>query len=363
MKHTLKLSYILTWLGLLSIMIFMGSVNAAMKIWWQDIDTSDVEWHISRLHSLYVWQWAVFAWLVTKDRALHITNWLVVWNGTVNSEMGTIAWGNDNKISDGNHAWIAGWQGNQIISWQGDINKGDNSVIGWWNNNTIQWNNSVIVGGNENAILPSTQSVSRNWEGSVILWWNQNEASNGWIVFWWSKNRARWANNLVMWQNAKGWDGSFIWNDGSKEAEADSFSAYIWAENWILIGTYDPKPGVNLVVNGAMKIWWDTSESAVAWEIRVVEGCFYAYDWEYRHIINQSDSSECDALPISNTCAFGNVELQAWDEAQAYSARTSSDCSLILAQVVCTPEWKLVNKYDSSDETHKYAYCYTFTSN
>ena len=346
MKHTSKkYSLLLCWLGVIGLLaVFVGTVNA-IQIWWKTVEIpSSIQHHTSRLHSLFVWN----GWLIATEDRLNISNWLILGNGSSNSSKTTIAWGLTNKIwSNSSNSWIAWWQNNEV--------SGSNSVIGWGIGNKIgEWdgfaNKAVIAWGEGNQILPPTTDVIT--DPSVVVWWYANKSQNWWTVLGGAGNTAKWANNLVLWQNAK-WDNwSFAWN-----WEAKQFSAYIWAENWILIGTNERKDGINLVINWAMKIWWDNTAAAVAWEMRVVNGCFYAYDWEYRHVITQSAAEDnCDDFEnISKQCLFGNVWLETWDKAEAYPERVASNCGTP-QEVVCGADWKL--RKTGSTSTERYAYCY-----
>ena len=349
MKHTSKkYSLLLCRLGVIGLLaVFVGAVNA-IQIWWKTVEIpSSIQHHTSRLHSLFVWNGSTSAWLIATEDRLNISNGLILGDGSSDSSKTTIAWGLTNKIwSNSSNSWIAWWQNNEL--------SGTNSVIGWWIGNKIGEgdgfaNKAVIAWGEGNQILPPTSNTIT--DPSVVVWWYDNKSQNWWTVLWGAGNTAKWINNLVLWQNAEGGNWSFAWN-----WKAEQFSAYIWAENWILIGTNEHKDGINLVINWAMKIWWDNTAAAVAWEMRVVNGCFYAYDWEYRHVITQSAAEDnCDDFEnISKPCLFGNVCLDTWDKAMAYPQRVASNCGTP-QEVVCEADWK-VRKAGSSLDW--YAYCY-----
>lgn len=329
MKHTLNSSRLIGFVVLGALVLLFASTTKGLEIKKMD-NISD---HISRLHSLYLWKGS-FAGMITDSKRLNITNGLVVWNSTVSSTMATVGWGLDNNIKNNSQwAWIAGWQQNKIEN-------GQNSVIGWGNNNNIWWNNAVVAGWQNNK---GTQ------EGAVVLWWYGNESSKDWMVFWGSGNKAQWANSLVLWEGAKGNAWSFAWN-----GEAVSDSARIDASNWILINTYDKVDGVNLVVNWAIKIWGQVNWNEYAGEIRMISGCFYAYDWVYWHVVNQS-AEGCNVKEIKSTCRFGNVELQPGDVVTAFKNRVSANCAYESAIAICDgSDWKV----KAGSVEYPYPYCY-----
>ena len=338
MKHiSKKSSLLLCWLGAVALLtLFTGSVNA-IKIGNNTVEIpSNIQQHRSRLYSLYV---SESAWLIVEDGRLNITKWFVIGNGSSNSSDATILWGTHNSIwNNSSNSWIAWWEQNTI--------NGGNSVIGWWMENRISADLWVIAWGKKNTITKTNSSLSTP---SVIAWWYNNTVNNWWTILGGADNTANWLDSLVFWQNAKGGQWSFAWN-----WEAEQFSAYIWAGNWVLIGTTEPKEGINLVVNWTMSIWWDTTSSAVAWEMRSVNGCFYAYDGQNWHIIGQYRNECGDGLDIGTNCEFGNVLLQVWDRVDAYPEMASTNC--VSQKVVCGADWKL--RGEGSNNTERYPYCY-----
>ena len=332
-----KRNYLLLILVVVFIVLF--NVSSAITIDSELFEGVDYQ-HRARLHSLFLEKdddtWYAFASLIAYKNHLIISNWLVIWtyNSVTNSKMGSIWWWLWNSIDDADYAWIAGWTANTISRW-------DNSVIWWWSNNTIIWSDAVIAWWNNND--------ATTW--GIIVWWQGNTAE-WWIVLWWVGNTSRWWKNLIFWKGAGWWDGSFAWN-----GEARDYSAYIWARNWVLIWTYDAITWVNLVVNWAVKLGWNDSTGWVAWEIKVVWWCFYAYDWEYWHLINQSWTWGCEWFEAAQPCLFWNVQLQAWDRVSAYNAIISTECRA--EEVVCK-NWELVSVDDETDKSYKYAYCFAW---
>jgi len=340
MKRTSKKSsLLLCWLGAVALLtVFTGSVNA-IKIGNDTVKIPDnIQQHISRLYSLYV---SESAGLEVKNDRLNITQWFIIGNGSSNSSDTTILWGTNNEIwSSSSNSWIAWWQENII-------NSAKSSVIWWWIRNTISADMWVIAWGEGNTI--TKWSVSTDSAPSVIVWWYNNKANDWWIILGGAENIANWANSLALWEKAEAGQWSFAWN-----WKAKPYSAHIWASNWVLIGTMETKKGINLVVNWTMSIWWDTTSPAVAWEMRSINGCFYAYDGQNWHIVGQY-RNECDGvLDVSDNCKFGNVLLQMWDKVEAYPQRASTNC--IPQTVVCGENWTL--KGEGSDNTDRYPYCY-----
>ena len=327
------------------IAVFLTAVNfssAAIQISVKNI----LDWvkvHQARLHSLYLTEWSdentydtPLVWLKTNGNHILVSNGLLVWkNNSIEwSSMVAIGWWDSNTIQNSKNSWIAGWNWNRISNWS-------NSIIWWWSSNTITWPDAVIAWWNSNK--------ATTW--GIVVWWSNNTAKNNGVVFWWLSNTAEWYNSLILWSWSKWWNWSFAWN-----GEAKDYSAYIWAKNGVLIWTYDTIAWVNLVVNGGIKLWWDEKTKWTAWEIRVVWWCFYAYDWEYWHVINQSWKSNCSWLPAADTCEFWAIQLQAWDRVFAYKDWISTDCSSI--EVVCLENWDLVSVSSPNEKDYKYPYCY-----
>lgn len=331
MKRSSKLVCLFS-LWLLSGLFTMIAANVTngIKI---DLDKfNDITTHRTnqkaRLKLLYLWDWSdneSAGWMATSSDAATLDvfkglivnssfsdleyGWalIVVWwwqKNIINwSNQSGIAWWYDNKIkkettsaSDINNAAIGGGDGNSV--------SGENGVVAWWKKNT--WN-----------------------EGWVVLWWFDN-ISDG-VVLWWRGNTAG-TNGLAMWQWAKWRDWSFVWNDNAAEpVEAVANSARIWAQKWVLIGTYTPKEGVSLVVEWPIKIWNNSSDMSTGtpWEIRSLNnGCLYAHDGSKWHILGNSDQTACSAGItdyLAKTCDFGVISLQEWDEVYAYSMRYSPD--------------------------------------
>lgn len=318
-------------LGLSLIWFSLGNTNG-VRI------TSITAAHQPRMYTLYLWA-DEDVWIKTSDNNLIITNWMVVWDmdSYSRSTAASIWWWVSNRIdSNSNYAWIWWGEGNSITNWE-------NSIIWWWLRNAIYGQNAVVAWW--------TTNESHSW-GSV-MWWSENVAESNWVVLWWYNNAA-YENSLALWKDANAVGKSFAWN-----ATADANSARIDASNWILIWTTIPITWVNLVVNWAIKIWWTSSATWVAWEIRFVSGCFYAYDWIIWHIINRNSTWSCNAFTVSEVCKFGNIELQEWDVVTWYKAIISTNCDADTNKrsVKCTA-WELL---DSSWNTwFTSPYCYTW---
>ena len=332
-------------LPLIAAFLLALNFSGAIKITVRNIlDDANNYSHRVRLHSLYLTEWFedseddYLVWMKTFNNHLLVSNGLLIWktNNIEWSRMVTIWWWNNNRIQNSENSWIAGGAENKIFTW-------DNSVIWWWYNNRIEWSDAVIAWWDNNRATA--------W--GIVVWWSGNLAKNKGIVFWWEWNVADWFNNLVLGKNAEWWEWSFAWN-----GKANNYSAYIWAKNWVLIWTYDTITWVNLVVNWAIKLWWDTEASWTPWEIRVVWWCFYAFDWSYWHVINQSWKSGCTWLPAVGTCEFWAVQLQAWDKVTAYKDTISTSCSS--SEVVCL-NWELVGISNPSEKDYIYPYCHEIT--
>jgi hypothetical protein len=202
----------------------------------------------------------------------------------------------------------------------------DNAAIGWGMDNSILWENWVVAG----------WSTNKWGEGWVVLWWSSNVATG--VVLWWKNNSVD-KDWLAMWQWAIWKEWSFVWNDSADKVTAISNSARIWAQKWVLIGTYTPKDGVSLVVNWPVKLWdADDSVLNVPWEIRSKNGCLYAFDGNGWHVLGNASAGNCNDLQLAKTCKFGRILLQQWDLAEAYSMiyHSSNGCEANKTDVVCT---------------------------
>lgn len=294
-----------------------GSFSSALNIWSILNSVSTGEKHVTRLYELILSDNGAGDWVMIniKDNHLTISNGIVVWDNDSSADwqFSSIWWWTQNKIESSNYAWIAWWTSNKIKNW-------DNSVIWGWNDNTIEWSNAVIAWGESNNA----------WELWIILWWNNNTASQNGVALWGKWNNA-WTNSLVMWSWAS-WKRAF-----ARNASAEENSARIDAKSGVLIWTTESIPWVSLVVNWAVKIDWNGSrdDNWIAGEIRVVSGCFYAFDWKYRHVISQANNPEDCTWFVSNaTCDFWNVRLQQWDQVTWYNAKLSTNCEA--KRVVCS---------------------------
>ena len=321
-----------------------GSFSSALNIWSDVLNIiSTGDRHVTRLYELTLspngeWTWVVLNINPLKDQ-LNISNGLVVWNENSSSEwqFSSIWWWMTNSIEDSNYAWIA-----------------------WWTNGKISlWHNSVIWGWNWNTI---------NGQNAIIAWWDGNSATEFWVIVWWSSNKSA-KNGVALWgQNNSGGENSLVMWSGSKwknafarNAKTIDNSARIDAKSGVLIGTTESIPWVSLVVNWAIKINWDRSDRSnwVAWEIRVVDGCFYAFDWQYRHVISQTNNSEeCTWFATTETCIFGNVRLQQWDQVTWYNATISTSC--VGERVVCSGGALLTVAWNT--EGYNSPYCYETTN-
>ena len=221
-------------------------------------------------------------------------------------------------------------------------------MIWWGNTNKANWENAVVVGWDHNT--------SAGW--SVVVWWKWNNAVDGGIVLWWEGNTWR-PNSLALGKNATSNEGSFAWNWTASED-----SAYINASNGTLINTTTPIAWVNLVVDGAVKVEWNTTDAWVYWEIRYVGGCFYWYDGSKWHVMNRwndrNNNNECGAFPSTTAkfCYFGNTILWDGDTAIAYQNPYSTNCSASTnRKTVTCINWSL------SPSWYTHPYCYPIHAN
>lgn len=315
--------------------------------------------HKVRLKSLSLWTWYPLTgyyeiklqWLNSFD----IVGWLAVWTGATNISSGsflvTIGWWKGNLVS-WTWAWIVGWEANYINGWK-------NVVIWGGKNNNVGGEQSVVWGGNWNKV--------NNWSG-VILGWSDNEVSDSSIVLWWQNNKANWKNNLLLGaKTTSSWKSStFVWGDSSQNCSSlVNESATVCASKGVLIWTYNRLTGVNLVVNGAVKIAWGLW-SWTAWEIKMVSWCVYSFDGSKRYIFGKQSKSDtsCTNLlgeDLGKICKFGKIELQEWDTVYAYLQPYSTNCDSVdnKHRVECK-WWKL---YDSTNSTqYIYPSCYNVST-
>ena len=274
---------------------------------WLTIETSTVADHVLRLHSLFLGEDSSQTYIKSNNNNLTISGWLVVWLGNSASSNAVVAGWSGNKIeNDSNYSVIAWWSGNEIK------NSGHNAVIGWWNSNAITWENAVILWWSNNTA----------WKGWVVLWWGNNNASDNWVALWWQNNTAG-ANSLAMWSWAKATSGSFAWSASANDGEAR-----IDAKSGVLINTWTAINGVDLLVNGMIKVWgnnttWDADQ---AWEIRFVNGNFYSYDGTWWYLMTTTGQN-ASAINTKKSCQWGNVVLQHWDFATWYNEEFATFCS------------------------------------
>ena len=315
MKKISKKS-ILSWLALLWATLIIWFVNALL------IDTENsVNLPNVLVHSLFLWSDSKKAhvYMSGESKVLRIWSWLMLRDLDIG-----IGWWSGNKIENG---------------------VDPTKVIGWWVDN---------------------RSISDGW---VVVWWFDNEANN-WVVVWWFGNQANestilgWLNNktsssnsLVFWSGASANDYWFSWNsnifDKSKMARID-------AESGVLIWTYNPVTGVNLVVNWAVKIWWKKiEEGGVKGEIRAVSWCYYAFDGSSWNVINNWNNTSCSEVLMDWICKFGNVWFFSGDLVYWYKEPYALNC---VQFVWMCRWWSIFSWSDWSVILEKYVdiypYCY-----
>ena len=346
MKHTVNKFWLLWLCLLLSVFAIRSMVNAADSGVRMDPTYPARVWYRSVLHTLNLWDlWWTTATLHTDADIwkLEFSNGLVVWDSqTVGAGINNavIGWGKGNTVS-ANYAAV-GW-------WESNVANAKYAVVWWGKENRANWQNAVVVGWNNN--------IAAGW--SVVVWWEWNRAEDGWVVLWWKSNISH-SNSLALWQNATSNEGSFIWNWSETRKIAENNSVNIYTTNWTLVGTTTPINWVNLVVNGAVKVEWNTTDAWVYWEIRNVGGCFYWFDGEKWHVMNRwndiNNNDECDAFP-SNTakfCYFGNTILWDGDTTTAYTQPygTGTRCNSVYKKTIkCNGVKDSLLSY--------YPYCYT----
>lgn len=343
MKYTVNKFWLLWLCLLLSIFAIRSMVNAADSGVRMDPTYPARVWYRSVLHTLNLGSATENGNLVVADWKLQFSNGLIVWdNHTVSvgtNGRAVIGWGWNNTVS-ANYAAV--WWG------QSNVANANYAVVWWGNTNKANWQNAVVVGWDHNTAAA--------W--SVVVWWQSNTAQAGWVVLWWKNNTSH-LNSLALGQNATSNEGSFAWNSNAWED-----SAYINASRWTLVGTTTPIAWVNLVVDGAVQVEWNTVDAWVKWEIRYVGGCFYWYDGSKWHVMNRWNdvnyNSECTAFSTDTAkfCYFGNTILWDGDTAIGYQNPYSTNCnsSTNRKTVTCT-NWSI------SPSTHKHPYCYTIHAN
>ena len=364
MKKSSKLACLFS-LWLLSGLFTVVSINVTVWAWvrmdWtQFTNLQEQTLHKARLRTLYLWNGENTeneAWMSATEKTLDIFKWLIV----------------EKSLVDINSKWslivIGGWQNNTISN---TSNEGvSNSGIAWWEGNTINVNNAAIGGWSSNSV---------SWENGVVAWWFRNNWNAGWVVLWWQTNTADgvvlwwesntvWENGLAMWNWAVWGKWAFVRNDGTYQWDpAKDYSALIWTRDWVLIWTYETKPGVSLVVNWPIQVWNTTQTSGIGGEIRSIGGCLYAFDEEKWHVLGKSSVWSCNGAPgmnLAQTCEFGRVLLQEWDKVMAYSTNYSkTECSS--KEVVCThnngstnhTDWILVTTDAQKETIYVYPSCF-----
>lgn len=336
MKHISKKSAL--WLFFLAVAVLIWCVNAILIT----VDNDYSKLHKIRLHTLNVWTGDYYAkFMVGKDQdVLWFSSWLLIgdtlldesWN-PVDNEVVFLWWGKANIFWSKGIAWIGWWSGNQ------NLIATDNRI----------W---VVWGWGQNEVR----------DGWVVLWWYNNHANQGWVVVWWHDNGKVYStiNSVILWWNKNTaqssslafWSGSvaknnsFSWNANNTKNR----SARIDASNWVLIGTYTGIDGVNLVVDGAMKIDSKSSlwEDGIKGQVVVVNWCFYAYDGHNWHVINKWGWCASDSIP-EWSCIFGNVILLHWEAMSGYFVPFDKDCSSKTWDAVCN---------NTVLEWATYPYCY-----
>ena len=339
MKYISKKSAL--WLLLLFVAVIVGCVNAIL-ITVNNGD--DYSLHKVRLHTLNVWSGEEYARFEVDDggHRLWFSSWLVIWSNVHdpydhfdNISGVFVGGGSGHELWSRWFQWIWWWYHNATnVAIDGDI-----GVIWWWaENQLLKW---VILWWYNNKI-PNTSA--RN---SVILWWNSSEckAANC-VIIWWSKNSAG-ESSLAFWSGAETENNSFSWNAVNNKER----SARIDASGWVLIGTYTGIDGINLVVNGAVKL----DSRSFTWvgvkgEIAVVSWCVYAYNGSDWYSVSKWDGCS-SGLPVWS-CQFGNVILLNGDiiENGGYSEPYDEDCD--------SKKWDVKCENGNLDWSYIYPYCY-----
>ncbi len=350
MKSVSKLAYLSGWLFLWSVFV-IGMMNVTQ---WVDeefvmptMDATVIEAMQShRVHLKSLWLWesenvSDYARLEAWESNLNVLNGLFVWGWNVWSDVSlVVVWWWDQNGMYSSSAWIAGWFSNTISV------GANNSAIGGGANNTVSWENGVVAWWNSNTVWSG-------W-GVVVGWWNNNSGEY-WVVVWGSNN-STWRYWLSFGHSSRWGERSFSWNDWSYGWGSwwTDNSAYIGASGWVLIWTYTPKSGVNLVVNGAVKIGWESDEWR-PWEIKMFGGCFYAYDGNKWHVLGKSSMAwwNCSHVDLARICGFWSTKLLEWDIAIWYSAPYAPNCNSIKQEVTCGSDGNL------NPSAYSYPYCYS----
>lgn len=350
MRHILKLVCSL-WSILLLGVFFWGEIVIAAS---SDvvINPNDLKnAHRVSLNSLNLWSWSLtnfYEVAIERPEIFDILTWLVVGQWTTKFNWWSLAviggW-KDNQVQ-GTSIWVAWGQSNKII------NNVENSVIGGWRYNEARKSKSVIWGWYYNRVTGGGSWI-------ILGWYYNNVSKENSIVLGWRYNEANGKNNLLFGQQAKSsYASTFVW--GSENVTCPSStnnSARICASKGILIWTYDILSGVNLVVSGAVQIAWN-SWIGTPWEIRMVNGCFYAYDGNNWHIFGKNSAANCYGITVSQTCEFGNIKLQEWDIVTAYSKPYAINCNNVKSSVTCL--WWVLKA--GSHTEYIYPSCYNVSS-
>lgn len=256
-------------------------------------------------------------------------------------------WRNNGSLQGARYVSIGWWVDNTISSVE-------NSGIWWWNGNLVDSAVSVIWWWSENRVKADSKF-------NTVAWWYSNLVANEWsivgwennvvigrsVVVWWSGNHVDGDGSMAFWSGSKWWARSFSWNSPIVR----DYSAIIVATGWVLIWTYEPVTWVNLVVEGAVKIWTGLLTENVG-EIRMQSGCFYWYDGRDWHVINKQSWEWCPKV----VCAYGSVLLSPGDSVPAYTRPYAKDCSQMLVTGYCYADWTFWNP-----GVQYYPYCYNLS--
>lgn len=320
MKKASKLGYLL-WLPILiwvAIFFTINIVNGDVSI----TIPSPMDLHRPQLRTLSLWKtetWAQVGVDVENNR-LNISHWLIIWqsNGVEGgANYVSIGWWRENYIASVEKSGIWWWNNNKIYS--------SSSVIWWWSGNSISWDNSQV-----SAIAWGLSNKTQAWW--IIVGWAGNQANGTWVIVWWQNNSVNGDGSLVLWSNSWGWKWSFSWNN----SDVQDYSAVIMTSKGTLIWTYEPVTWVNLVVDGAVKVWTNQIEW-VAGEIRMQSGCFYAYDGSIWYVINKWLWNEC--INTNMSCVWDYEELQPGDSVLAWISPISLNCPIEEVTLTCLSNW------------------------